>query len=331
MGGRVSARSRQPKRAKRRPAARPRAAAGLADLPASLLSWLNLLDPIALWAEETRRSLADPAFQRDTEFLETLLPLMERLNDYFDAEIRGFDNVPDAGPMLLVGNHSGGMLTPDTTAFISGWYRERGIDSPLIGLAFDAAFGVPGMETLMRKIGEVPASSENATRALDSGAAVLVYPGGAREVLRPWSDRNKIDFNRHMGFIKLALRKGVPVIPVVGHGGHNSTIILSRGEGIAKALGFDRIRMPAIPILLQIPWGISLFGMPGIPLPAKITLQICQPLDWSGFTPDQADDPAVLEQCYDEITGVMQNTLDELARETPYPVLSRLRSLVPFP
>ncbi len=325
MGARSSSKSISART--REPAATP-AAAGLADLPASLVSWLGQLDPITLWAEETQRSLDDPAFQRDPEFLKGLLPLMEWLNAYFDAEVRGFENVPDAGPMLLVGNHSGGLLTPDTTAFISAWYRERGLDDPLVGLAFDAAFGMPGMQTLMRKIGEVPANMDNAGRALEAGAAVLVYPGGAHEVLRPWTDRNKIDFDGHKGFIKLALRKGIPVVPVVGQGGHNSTIILTRGEGIAKMFGLDRIRMNAFPILLQVPWGLSLFGIPGIPLPAKITVQICEPLDWSRFGAKQANDPEVLQRCYDEITGVMQETLDDLADETPFPVLSRLRSLV---
>jgi 1-acyl-sn-glycerol-3-phosphate acyltransferase len=157
-----------------------------------------------------------------------------------------------------------------------------------------------------------------------------VYPGGEHEVLRPWTDRNKIDFGGHMGFVRLALRKRVPVVPVVGHGGHNSTIILTRGENIAKALGLDRIRLNAFPILLQIPWGLSVFGMPSIPLPAKITVEICDPLDWSHVPARKADDPETVQQCYEEITGVMQRTLDELVEENPYPVLSRLRGLVPF-
>ena len=114
--------------------------------------------------------------------------------------------------MLLVGNHSGGLLVPDTTAVISAWYRHRGLDSPLVGLAFDGMFAIPGMESLMRKIGEIPASPENAGRALDAGAAVLVYPGGANEAFRPWTERNRIVLGGHKGFIRLALAKGVPVV-----------------------------------------------------------------------------------------------------------------------
>lgn len=300
------------------------------ELPATLFTWLSELDPIEFWAGETAKRLREPAFRRDTGFLEKLLPLMDWFNTYFDADVRGFDRLPADGPMLLVGNHSGGMITPDTTAFIAAWYRERGLDDPLIGLAFDAAFAIPGMSSLMRNLGEVPANMKNAGRALEAGASVLVYPGGEHEVLRPWTDRNKIDFGGHMGFVRLALRQRVPVVPVVGHGGHNSTIILTRGENIAKALGLDRVRLSAFPILLQVPWGVSLFGMPSIPLPAKITVQICEPLDWSHLSPKKADDPETVQRCYQEITAVMQRTLDELVEENPYPVLSRLRSLVPF-
>jgi 1-acyl-sn-glycerol-3-phosphate acyltransferase len=279
--------------------------------------------------EQIDESLEDPAFQRDPDFLKILLPLMELFNRYFDSEVRGFENVPEQGPMLLVGNHSGGVLVPDTTAVISAWYRERGLDSALVGLAFDAVFAVPGMKTLMRRLGEIPANPENAAEALDAGAAILVYPGGAHEAFRPWTERNRIDFGGHKGFVRLALRKRVPVVPVVGHGGHETTIVLTRGEGLAKYLGMERLRLRIAPLLLQVPWGLSVPIVPGIPLPAKITVQICPPLDWSQLGPEAADDPQLVDRCYEEITGVMQEALTRLAEERPLPVVSRLWSLLP--
>jgi len=287
-----------------------------------------LFDPVSRWAERVDDSLEEPAFQLDEIFLEQLLPLMEVMGRYFDSEVRGFENIPD-GPILLVGNHSGGFLTPDTSALISAWYREFGLGRPLIGLAMDAAFSVPGFGTIMRKIGEIPANMENAGRALDEGGSVLVYPGGDYEVYRPWTERNQVEFNGHKGFIRLALKHGVPVVPVVGHGGHNSTIILTRGEGLARSFGLDRLRMHISPLLLQVPWGVSPMALIGFPLPAKVTLQVAEPMDWSRFGPEDADDPDVLEQCYEEITGSMQTTLNALAEECPYPVLSRLGSLLP--
>ncbi|HWP66282.1 MAG TPA: lysophospholipid acyltransferase family protein [Candidatus Limnocylindria bacterium] len=289
---------------------------------------LGALDVVGAWAASTERALAADPFQRDIVFLRRLLCLMGVFSRYFAGEVRGLERLPARGPMLLVGNHSGGSLTPDTSVFFHAWYRARGLDDALIGLAFDAAFGIPGFETLMRKIGEVPASRANAQRALEAGHAVLVYPGGDHEAFRPWVDRNRIDFAGRTGFIELALRLGVPVVPVVSHGGHSSTIILSRGTWLGRLFGTERIRTPQFPIALQVPWGISPMTLPGVPLPAKITIEVLSPMPWNDLGRHAADDPAVVRRCYQEITGRMQAALDALVAEHPYPVLARLRALV---
>jgi len=274
------------------------------------------------WAAATEARLHEPAQQFDRDFMRKLVPKMEIFSSYFDAEVRGMDHVPTS-PVLLIGNHSGGIITPDTSAVYASWYRTRGFDDPLMGLAFDGIYGVPGWRELMRKIGQMPASMDNARAALGEGHSVLLYPGGSYEVFRPWKDRNRIVFNGRKGFVRLALRAGVPVVPVVGHGGHETTVVLARGERLAKLLGLDNVRMDGAPLLFQIPWGLSFPALPGVPLPAKITVQVCEPLDWSRFGPEGADDPAVTEQCYQEITSIMQDTLDTLAIENPRPLLRR--------
>ena len=274
------------------------------------------------WAEATEAHLQEPAQQFDPDFMRRLVAKMEIFTSYFGAEVRGMDRVPKS-PVLLIGNHSGGIITPDTSAVYAAWYRTRGFDDPLMGLAFDGIYGVPGWRELMRKIGQMPASMDNAETALGQGHSVLLYPGGAYEVFRPWKDRNRIAFKGRKGFIRLALRAGVPVVPVVGHGGHETTIVLTRGERLAKLLGLDRVRMDGAPVLFQIPWGISTPATPGLPLPAKITVQVCEPLDWSRFGPEAADDPEVLEQCYQETISIMQTMLDTLAIENPQPLLTR--------
>ncbi len=280
------------------------------------------------WATTIKDELAQDAFQRDPEFLKKILPLMDIWARYFDAEVRGFDRIPAKEPVLLVGNHSGGAITPDTAAFISCWYQARGLDDPLIGLAFDAAFSIPKFKDLMRKIGQVPANHRNAARALSDGNSVLVYPGGSHEVFRPWTDRNKVDFNNRKGFIKLAVQNNVRVVPVVGHGGHDTLRVLTRGRSIAEALNYERIRLAEFPILLQFPWGVSTPGLPGIPLPAKITVEVLDPIDWRHLSDADLDDPQVLQDCYDQITGRMQAKLDELAGENPRPIRARVRNLM---
>ncbi len=284
-------------------------------------------DLVDLWSHRIQAELRAPAFQRDPELLRRILPLMDLLSRYFDGEVRGLERVPARA--LLVGNHSGGTLTPDTTVLIAAWYRARGLDSPLVLLALDALFGIPGFCTFIRKLGLVPASEGNAERALDRGDTLLVYPGGAFEAFRPWRERNRIDFHGRKGFIRLALRRQLPVVPVVAHGGHDTVVVLSRGERLARMLGMERMRVSVYPLLLHLPWGVSSAALPGLPLPAKITTEVCEPLDWSGFGPDAADDPRLVDRCYDEITTRMQDTLDRLAAERPHPLLSRLKSLLP--
>ena len=194
------------------------------------------------WAEATEVQLQEPAQQFDPEFMRKLVPKMETFTSYFGAEVRGMDRVPQS-PTLLIGNHSGGIITPDTSAVYAAWYRARGFEDPLMGLAFDGIYAVPGWRELMRKIGQMPASMDNAQAALGDGCSVLLYPGGAYEVFRPWKDRNRITFKGRKGFIRLALQAGVPVVPVVGHGGHETTIVLTRGERLAKFLSLDKVRI----------------------------------------------------------------------------------------
>lgn len=268
-------------------------------------------------------------FQHDPEFLARIVPLMEKYGRYFDSEVRGVERLPDSGPVLLVGNHSGPNSDPDTPALMAAWYRKNGVDNPLVVLSFDVIFEIPRIGDFFRRLAQVPANHRNANAALDRGAAVLVYPGGAEEMARPWTERNRIDLAGNKGFIKLALRRGVPVIPVVGHGGHESSIVLTRGRRIAKALGLHRFRTYSMPLTFTIPWGLVLGPIPSLlPIPAKVTMQVCEPMSWSHLGPEDAENPEVLEHCYQEIQSVMQSTLDDLAKEHPYPVLTRLQGLL---
>ncbi len=127
----------------------------------------------------------------------------------------------------------------------------------------------------LRKFGTVAASPSNASEALDSGAALLVYPGGDYEVHRPSWLGNQVDFGGRKGFIRLALENDVPIVPVVSVGGQETALFLTRGEGLAQALWLDRIfRLKVLPISLALPWGINVGDMLGhIPLPAKLTVE----------------------------------------------------------
>jgi 1-acyl-sn-glycerol-3-phosphate acyltransferase len=268
-------------------------------------------------------------FQRDPELVGSVWPLLKTLGAYFDAEVRGFERVPHGEPFLIVANHSGGVMQIDAIPFVMKWLEHRGSDAELYSLAYDLLFTYPVIGPLLRRFGTLPASHENARMALDKGAPVLVFPGGDYEVFRPWRERNQIEFGGRTGFIELAISAGVRVVPMTIHGAHESTMVLTRGHGIAKLAGIDRLNIKVFPVIWNIPFGLTPAFVPSFPLPAKVTVEMGEPLDWSRFAPEQADDPQTVQACYDEITGVMQRSLDALSEEHPYPVLTRLNALRP--
>src|SRR3989440_12291993 len=213
--------------------------------------------------------------ERDPDYIRESLPRLWLLASlWFRGEVRGLGNIPEEGPVLLVGNHSGGNLTPDTTVFTLAFCAYFGVERAFYQLAHNLVLSMPGLGFL-RKYGTVAASPANAQEALSSGAALLVYPGGDYEVHRPTWERHRVDFGGRRGFIRLALEENVPIVPVVSIGGQETALFLTRGEGLSRLLRLDRMfRLKVLPISLSLPWILNVGDMLGhIPLPAKITVE----------------------------------------------------------
>jgi 1-acyl-sn-glycerol-3-phosphate acyltransferase len=270
-------------------------------------------------AQAQRRIPRADLDERDPDFIRERLPLMWLIASiWFRGEVRGLGNVPDSGPVLLVGNHSGGNITPDTIVFTLAFNAYFGVERAFFQLAHNLVLTMPGLASL-RKFGTVAASPENASTALASGAALLVYPGGDYEVHRPSWHRHRIDFDRRKGFIRLALEQNVPVVPVVSIGGQETALFLTRGDRLARLLALDRMfRLKVLPISIALPWVLNVGDMLGhIPLPAKITVETLPAIDLRAeFGPDPD-----LDEVYDHILRLMQDTLDALAAERRLPVL----------
>jgi 1-acyl-sn-glycerol-3-phosphate acyltransferase len=252
--------------------------------------------------------------ERDPDYIRDTLPRLWMLASlYFRAEVRGLERIPEEGPVLLVGNHSGGNLTPDTGVFTLAFSTYFGVERRFHQLAHNLVLSMPGLGWL-RKYGTVAATPQNAERALDNGAALLVYPGGDYEVHRPSWESATVDFGGRKGFIRLAQQKGVPIVPVVSVGGQETALFLSRGERLAKLLGLDRMfRLKVLPISVSLPWVINVGDMFGhVPLPAKITSQVLEPIDVRELDTDEA---------YDMIVDRMQRVLTALQAERRLPVI----------
>jgi 1-acyl-sn-glycerol-3-phosphate acyltransferase len=265
-----------------------------------------------------RRIPTSKLHDRDPDYIrDTLAHWWILTSFYFRGEVRGLEHVPEQGAALLVGNHSGGNLTPDSWVFNVAFAAHFGVERRLYTLAHNLVLAMPGLGWL-RKHGVVAATPENAEMALDSGAALLVYPGGDWEVHRPSSQSAVIDFGGRKGFIRQALAKDVPIVPVVAIGGQETAVFLSRGEGLAHALGLDRLlRLKVLPVSLALPWGLNIGDFAGhIPLPAKLTLQVLPAIN----VRDEFGDDPDLDEVYHSITTRMQATLNELAAERRLPL-----------
>jgi 1-acyl-sn-glycerol-3-phosphate acyltransferase len=296
------------------PEAAARAAAGGAVSATSSLAQMagRLISAVAEQAQ--RRVPRADLDERDPDSIRETLPGLWMLASlYFRADVRGLQNIPEEGPVLLVGNHSGGNLTPDTHVFTLAFSTYFGVERRFHQLAHNLVLSMPGLG-MLRKYGTVAATPENAERALDVGAALLVYPGGDYEVHRPTWESARVDFGGRRGFIRLAKAKGVPLVPVVAIGGQETALFLSRGESLARLLGLDRMfRLKVLPISLALPWVLNVGDMLGhIPLPAKITMEVLEPIDVSSMDVDEA---------YELVLGQMQTALTGLHEERSLPVL----------
>ena len=254
-------------------------------------------------------ALRDPKFIR--EYAAPLCDLIGR--HYFRTSFEDVHNVPKEGPFIAVGNHGGGPLLPDVFMMASEWWKVFGVEKPAYAMVHDVAFRVPGVRDLLRRMGALPASRENATRVLDMGGTLLAFPGGEQEAQRSFRRRNTIDFRGRSGFIEVALEYGVPILPVVNVGGHEVYFTLFSSALLARFTGYRALTgLKTLPVNLGLPWGLwSTSFLPYLPLPAKFSYRVGKPMQLPK-DPALAKDRLYVAKIYTEITGTMQAMVDEL-------------------
>lgn len=268
----------------------------------------------------SRNGNGDPFSLRDPEYIEQTLVAWRLSSElYFRAEVEGLDNIPATGPVLLVGNHSGGIVIVDTFVFAQAFYDHFGAQRPFFQLAHDLVFKTPGLRALVQRYGTVPASPENMGAALDRDAALLVYPGGDHETFRPSWESAEVDFAGRKGFIKLALKHNVKVVPVVAIGGQETALFLGQGSRSARALRLNRLaRLKVLPGAVGPPFGVTVLDLPlRLPLPAKISIKVLEPID---LRQELGEDPDI-DEGYDLVTSRMQRTLSGLDEERDLPII----------
>ena len=276
--------------------------------------------------QEMLRSELDPSDlgNRDPEFIrEVALPVLSWLGEhYFRSELEGEEHLPREGPFIAVANHNGGPVLPDCWVMLSHWWSILGVDRPGYAMVHDAPLRIPILGNVLAKLGAIRGSADNAGKVLDMDGALLVYPGGEIDCLRPFSQRNRINFHGRIGFIKLAIERQVPIVPVVNAGGHEVYFTLLSSQRLARWSGIERLtRVKTVPLNIGLPWGIWLTGfLPYLPLPAKFQYRVGKPIHLR-YRPSAAKDPDVLRRASIGISTTMQDMLDDLTRRRRFPVI----------
>ncbi len=261
----------------------------------------------------------DEARDPDLALLKVAKPLIGALRKYFRAEVIGLERMP-SGTALVVGNHNGGITFLEPFILGEEWYSRTG--ELLYYLAHDAMVALPAVGNALMSLGAVRASHSCADRALAEGRKVVVFPGGNFEAFRKYSARHRIDFGGKTGFAKLAIRNQVPVVPVLSIGGHETFFVLHRGEKIAELFGVKKyLRSESFPIFLGLPWGIGIGPIFHLPLPAKMLIEVGDPIPIDDYPPEAEFDEDKVTDLAVRVETCLQEMMDRRARERGWPIL----------
>jgi len=245
-------------------------------------------------------------------------------NHYFRLETSGWERLPQE-TSLLIGNHSGGALTMDAWTFVFQWWRRFGTERVLHPTAHDVLMAAPGLGDYFRQVGVIPASRQGVSAALSAGRDVIIWPGGEVDAMRNWRRRDQAVLGGRKGFVRQAIRSGVPIVPVASVGGHDTVFVLSEGRWLAN--GLDRVtglkkklRGVTMPIVLGLPFGLTVETIPThLPLPAKIRTELLDPIHVDQ-DPERVDDQEYVDSIYLEVEAVIQDAMDRLVKRRRFPV-----------
>ncbi|MFI6446270.1 lysophospholipid acyltransferase family protein [Kitasatospora sp. NPDC050543] len=232
--------------------------------------------------------------------LSLLRPIAEK---YFRVEVRGIENIPAEGGVLIVANHSG-TVPLDALMTQVAIHDHHPLHRHLRMLAADLVFVLPGVNELARKAGHTLACNEDAQALLERGEVVGVWPEGFKGIGKPFSERYKLQRFGRGGFVASALRARVPIVPCSIVGAEETYPMIGNAKTLARLLG-----LPYVPITPTFPW---LGPLGAVPLPTKWTIQFGEPIATDSHPPEAADDPMLVFDLTDEVRETIQHTLYKL-------------------
>lgn len=265
-------------------------------------------------APEPEPELADPRLSDVDEWgrSEKMRAIARLLYDpvyrhWFRAEWDGIDKIPTNGGALLVANHAGA-IPADAPVIMHGIETER--KRAVYGLADYVFRATPVIGTLWSRVGGVTAHPDNAYRLLkEQQQLVLVFPEGTKGTSKHYSERYQLRRFGRGGFVEIAMRAGVPVVPIAVVGAEESMPIVWKSPAMARALGAPYVPVTANMLLLGPLLGAVTY------FPAKFKLKVLDPVHFD-VPPDQErySKSRVMDEA-ETIRVNIQETLYEMLRQ----------------
>jgi 1-acyl-sn-glycerol-3-phosphate acyltransferase len=248
------------------------------------------------------RGGAVDAFGRDPIYAARVEPLLEFLcRHYFRVEARGVARVPWTGGGLIIANHAGPTMW-DAALLMHLLQREHPKKRQIRPLVDDDLFHFPYLGVFINRIGGVRACAENAARLLADSALVAAFPEGMRACGRVRRDQYRLGKFGRGGFVKLALRTRVPLIPV--------GMICLEGSGTATSNRAEEVRNRLLSALAR-PVG----GASAVPLPALWRLSVGEPIDFgTEYDSKAADDATLCVELADQVRASVQAEVELLLK-----------------
>jgi 1-acyl-sn-glycerol-3-phosphate acyltransferase len=224
---------------------------------------------------------------------------------WFRVEPEGVENVPAEGGALLVSNHSGA-LPPDAPMIMQAIRHEHPNHRPLYMLGEHWFKGYPGVGMLANKIGLVAAHPANAQRLLrDERQLALVFPEGQKGSRKLFWQRYRLRRFGRGGFVRTAMRAGVPIVPVAVVGAEEAMPIFAHVWPLQRLTGL---------IYFPINHAFPHFGLAAgaMYLPAKFKIRFLEPIDLSAYGPDDVEDVGLVQSIAEDVRGRIQTMVNDL-------------------
>lgn len=218
----------------------------------------------------------------DEQLLEEAMTLLEFLYErWWRVHAEGVANVPGHGGALIVANHAG-VLPWDAGMIATAIMREHPLPRYARFTVSEWALQLPFVSVSVRRLGGVVSSPHNVLRLLEQGQLLSVFPDATHGDAKPYADRYRLGRFGRGGFVALALRAGVPIVPCAVVGSEEIYPRLTEAPGLARLLGARSVPItPTFPLLG--PLGL-------VPLPSRWRIEFCEPVDLSAYGPDAAED-----------------------------------------